>query len=63
MASSPKAIPVRVRNTTLRDMVLRVDPEFNYTSQNQVEYEFSNKGGARRKFTGRTSQRGPYAEE
>ena len=55
MATSPKAIPVRTREYTLRELVLRVYPEFNRTSQDQPEYEFTG-----RTFYGRYTERGPY---
>lgn len=53
--SSPRAIPVRSRQTTLRNMVLNVDPEFTTLSQEVPEYEFT-----RRIFKGRYADRGPY---
>ena len=55
MTSSPKAIPVRIRIETWRNIVLRIDPEFNRTSQEMPEYEFTG-----RTFTGRYAERGPY---
>lgn len=57
LALSPRAIPVRTRQYTLRELVLRVDPEFNRTSQEQPEYEFTG-----RTFFGRYTERGPYGE-
>lgn len=51
------AIPVRVRVTTLRNEVLRVDPEFNRESQDVPEYEFTG-----RTFRGRYTERGPYGD-
>jgi hypothetical protein len=58
MTTSPKAIPVRTRQYTLRELVLRLDPEFNRTSEDQPEYEFTG-----RTFYGRYRSRGQYAED
>jgi len=58
MASSPQAIPVRVRIRTLRQMCLEADSDFIEESENQTEYEFS-----KRKFKGRYKYRGPYADD
>lgn len=58
MATSPRAIPVRTRIRTLRNMCIEADPEFIEESENQVEYEMSKK-----KFKGRTRHRGAYASE
>jgi len=55
--TSQSAIPVRVRTQTWRNIVLRADPEFNRTSQDQPEYEFTG-----RPFYGRYTERGPYGE-
>ena len=60
MASSPQAIPVRIRTTTLRNEVVKADPEFMQESENPVEYEF---GGGKRKFRARYKHRGAYAED
>ncbi len=58
MATSPRAIPVRVRTRTLRNMCIEADPEFIEESENATEYEFS-----KRNFKGRTRYRGAYADE
>lgn len=58
MTTSPKAIPVRTRQYTLRELVMRVDPEFTRTSEDQPEYEFTG-----RTFYGRYRTRGQYAED
>lgn len=58
MATSPQAIPVRVRTRTLRQMVIQSDSEFMEESENPTEYEFS-----KRKFRGRYRHRGPYSDE
>ena len=59
MATTPiRAIPVRTRTKTLRQMVVEADPAYIEDSENPVEYEF-----ARRKFRGRDKHRGPYAED
>jgi hypothetical protein len=60
MTTSPQAIPVRVRVTTLRQEVIKADPEFMQESEQPVEYEFS---GGKRKFRGRYKHRGAYAED
>ena len=58
MATSPQAIPVRIRTRTLRQMVIATDSEFMEESENVREYEFS-----KRKFRGRYKVRGPYEPE
>lgn len=58
MATSPRAIPVRTTQKTLRQMCLEADPEFIEESLNPVEYEFS-----KRTFRGRTNHRGAYTDE
>lgn len=58
MATSPQAIPVRIRVRTLRQMVINADSEFMEESENPVEYEFT-----KRKFRGRYKTRGPYEPE
>jgi hypothetical protein len=58
MATSPQAIPVRIRVRTLRQMVIASDSEFMEESENPVEYEFT-----KRKFRGRYRVRGPYEPE
>jgi hypothetical protein len=58
MATSPQAIPVRIRVRTLRQLCIQSDSEFMEESENPVEYEFS-----KRKFRGRYKHRGPYETE
>jgi hypothetical protein len=58
MATSPRAIPVKVTVKTLRNMCIEADPEFIEKSENVDEYEFT-----KRTFKGRTRYRGAYAEE
>lgn len=58
MATSPRAIPVRVRTRTLRNMCIEADPEFITESERPPEYEFS-----KRTFRGHTRTRGAYADE
>lgn len=59
MASSPQAIPVRVRTRELRQMCVEADPDFYQEAENPVEYEFNS---GKRIFRGRYKQRGPYAD-
>jgi hypothetical protein len=54
---SPTAIPVKVRQRTLRQLCIQVDEDFMRESENPVEYEFS-----KRTFRGRYKQRGAYEE-
>lgn len=61
MATSPRAIPVRRRETTLRNEVIKADSEFNRDSQDVPEYEFG-KGNKTRTFYGRYATRGPYGD-
>lgn len=58
MATSPRAIPVRVTQKTWRQLVIEADPDYYQDSENPVEYEFKS-----RKFRGRYKQRGAYAED
>jgi hypothetical protein len=60
MATSPRAIPVKVRTRTLRQMCIEADPEFYAESRRPVAYEFSNN---RRVFREVTAQSGPYADD
>lgn len=60
MATSPQAIPVRVKQKAWRQMVVEADPDFVQDSENPVEYSFSND---KRKFRGRYKSRGAYAED
>ena len=53
MTTPLQAIPVRTRQYTLRELVMRVDPEFTRTSEDQLEYEFTG-----RTFYGRYRTRG-----
>lgn len=59
MASSPQAIPVRVRQKTWRQLVVEADPDFVQESENPISYEFAN---GKRKFRERYKQRGPYED-
>lgn len=56
----PTAIPVKVMNRTLRQLVIEADPEYMVDSENPVEYEFKTKNGTR-EFRGRYKSRGAYA--
>ena len=58
MATNDRAIPVRTIVRTLRELVLKSDPEFIRESQEAREYEFTT-----RTFKGRYAQRGPYTED
>lgn len=58
MATSPQAIPVRIRVRTLRQLCIQSDSEFMEESENVREYEFS-----KRTFKGRYKHRGAYADE
>ena len=56
MATSPRAIPVKTRVRTLRQMVVAADADFIQEGENPIEYEFSETI-----FRGRYKLRGPYA--
>lgn len=60
MATSPRAIPVKVRVRTLRQMCIEADPEFYPESRKPVAYEFNN---GKRIFREVTNSSGPYADE
>lgn len=55
MASSPRAIPVRTFEKTLRQIVIEADPEYITEDRNPVEYEFPG-----HTFRGNYRNRGPY---
>lgn len=57
MATSPRAIPVRIVTKTLRQMCLESDPEFMEESENPEVYRFG-----KRVFRERYRTRGPYEE-
>lgn len=59
MATSPRAIPVKVRTRTLRQMCINADPEFHQESQKPVAYEFNN---GKRIFREVTDASGPYSD-
>lgn len=59
MATSPRAIPVRVTVTTLRQKCVEADPEFFTEGRKPVAYEF---GGGKRIFREVTDQSGPYSD-
>lgn len=59
MATSPRAIPVRVTVKTLRQMCIEADPDFYPEGRRPITYEF---GGGKRKFREVTNSSGPYAE-
>ena len=60
MATSPRAIPVRTRVTTLRQKCIEADPDFYTEGRRPVSYEFAN---GKRVFREVTDQSGPYADE
>lgn len=60
MATSPKAIPVKVRTRTLRQMCIEADPDFYPDGRKPVAYEFNN---GKRKFREVTAESGPYADD
>lgn len=60
MSTSPKAIPVRYRTRTLRQMCIEADPEFYPESRKPIAYEFHN---GKRVFREVTDQSGPYADD
>lgn len=60
MASSPKAIPVKTRVRTLRQMCIEADPEFYPESRKPVAYEFNN---GKRVFREVTYESGAYADD
>jgi hypothetical protein len=55
---SPTAIPVKVRQRTLRQLCIQVDEDFMRESENPEEYKFTG-----RTFRGRYKQRGAYTDE
>lgn len=59
MATSPAAIPVRVRVTTLRNKCVEADPDFYTEGRRPVAYEFA---GGKRVFREVTDQSGPYSD-
>lgn len=59
MATSPQAIPVRVRTRTLRQMCVETDPSFYEEGRRPVAYEFNN---GKRVFREVTDTSGPYSE-
>lgn len=58
METSPKAIPVRVRTSTLHQKCVEADPEFYADGRRPVAYEF---GGGKRIFREITDKSGPYS--
>ena len=60
MATSPRAIPVKVRVRTLRQMCVEADPEFYSDGRKPVAYEFNS---GKRVFREVTDNSGPYIDE
>lgn len=58
MATSPRAIPVKVRTTTLRQRCVEADPDFYPEGRKPVAYEFA---GGKRIFREVTDDSGPYS--
>lgn len=59
MATSPRAIPVKVRTRTLRQMCVEADPNFYEEGRRPVSYEFNN---GKRVFREITDISGPYSD-
>ena len=59
MATSPRAIPVKTRTRTLRQMCIEADPTFYEESRRPVAYEFNN---GKKVFREVTDISGPYED-
>jgi hypothetical protein len=59
MATSPRAIPVKVRTRTMRQWCVEADPEFYSDGRKPVAYEFNN---GKRVFREVTDDSGPYSD-